>query len=137
MSGSESVDTRPRAGFSLIELVMSVIVLAFGVVGLATTTLFITRQLTVAEVTTARAVATRSVMERIRATPYDSLDVGGDTIGAMVVSWTATVNTATVQDKAVRIVTVGPGLVSISEGQSAPMMSSAVADTVTYKVLKP
>ena len=82
MSGSQRVDTRPRAGFSLIELVMSVLVLAFGVMGLATTTLFITRQLTVAEITTARAVATHSVMERIRATPYDLIGPGGDTSGS-------------------------------------------------------
>lgn len=137
MTGSKAGDTRAKAGFSLVELVMALVVLAFGVVGLATTTLSITRQLTLAEVTTARVTALQSVIERIRATPYDSLSVGGDTIGAMVVSWTATVNTATVQDKAVRIVTVGPGLVSISEGQSAPMMSSAVADTVVYRVLRP
>ena len=46
----QSRDTRPRGGFSIIELVMALIVLAFGVVGLATTTLFITRQLTLAGV---------------------------------------------------------------------------------------
>jgi prepilin-type N-terminal cleavage/methylation domain-containing protein len=135
MTGSKTGETRAKAGFSLIELVMALVVLAFGVLGLATTTLSITRQLTLAEVTTARVTALRSVMEHIRATPYDSLDVGGDTIGAMVVSWTATTNTP--QDKAVRIVTLGPGLVSISEDQSTPMLSSAVADTVVYRVLKP
>jgi Tfp pilus assembly protein PilV len=135
MFKSETRDARGEAGFSLVELVMALIVLSFGVVGLATTTLFITRELTLAEVTTARAIAIQSVMENIRATPYDSLDSGGDTIGAMVVSWTATVNTA--QDKAVRIVTVGPGLASISAGQSTSFMSNAVADTVVYRVLRP
>ncbi len=134
MSGSKAGDSRAEAGFSLVELVMSILVLAFGVVGLATTTLFVTRQLTLAEVTTARVTTIQSVMERIRATPYDSISAGGDTIGRLVVSWTPTVTTA--QTQAVRIVTVGPGLAPISEGQS-PMLSSAVADTVTYKVLKP
>jgi hypothetical protein len=114
---------------------MALIVLSFGVVGLATTTLFITRELTLAEVTTARAIGIQSVMENIRATPYDSLDAGGDTIGAMVISWTATDNTA--QDKAVRIVTVGPGLASISAGQPSSIMSNAVADTVVYRILRP
>jgi len=135
MSGSQSVDTRPRAGFSLIELVMSVIVLAFGVMGLATTTLFITRQLTMAEVTTARAAATHSVMERIRATPYALIGPGGDTIGPMVVSWTVTATTP--QTKTLDIVTIGPGRVSASQSQSAPMLSNSVADTLLYKVLKP
>ncbi len=113
---------------------MSVLVLAFGVVGLATTTLFITRELTLAEVTTVRATATRSAMERLRATPYSLIDSGGDTIGPMVVSWTVTATTA--QIKTLDIVTVGPGRVPASEGQAA-MMSNAVADTVTYKVLRP
>ena len=135
MFRSKATDTHAESGFSLVELVMALIVLSFGVVALATTTLFITRELTLAEVTTARVIAIQSVMENIRATPYDSLDAGEDTIGAMVVSWTATVSTA--QDKAVRIVTVGPGLASISQGESTSFLSNAVADTVVYRVLKP
>ncbi len=126
---------RPDAGFSLVELVMALFVLAFGVMGLATTTLFITRQLTLAEVTTARVAAIQSVMERIRATPYDSISEGQDTIGPLVVSWTPTVTTP--QTQAVRIVAVGPGRVSASESQSSPMLSNAVADTVLYRVLRP
>ena len=135
MPGPESGDTRRRAGSSLIELVMAVVVLAFGVVGLSTTTLFITHQLTLAEVTTARAAATRSAMERIRATPYDSIGPGGDTIGRMVVSWTVTATTP--QTTTLGVVTSGPGLASISGSQSASMLSSAVADTLIYTVLRP
>lgn len=135
MFGSELGKTRDEAGFSLVELVMAVVVLAFGVVGMATTTLFITRQLTLAEVTTARVTAIQSVMERIRTTPYDSICEGTDTMGAIVVSWSEMAHMA--QTKSVRIVTMGPGLVSMSEGQSTPMMSSTVADTVIYRMLKP
>ncbi len=135
MSGSKAGDnTRAEAGFSFVELVTSLFVLAFGVLGLATTTLFVTRQLTLAEVTTARVTTIQSVMERIRATPYDSIRAGGDTIRSLVVSWTPTV--VTTQTQVVRIVTVGPGLASISEGQP-PMLSNEIADTVNYKVLKP
>ena len=135
MSGPESGETRPRAGSSIIEMVMALIVLAFGVVGLATTTLFITRQVILAEVTTARSAATRSVMERIRATPYDLIDSGGDTIGPMVISWTVTATTP--QTTTLGIVTLGPGLTSISETQSTPVLSSSVVDTLVYKVLRP
>ncbi len=135
MCAPDAVETRAKAGFSLVELVMAIFVLAFGVLGLATTTLFVTRQLTLSEVTTARAVAIQSVMERIRSTPYDSIGAGGDNIGPMVVSWSVTATTA--QTKAVRIVTVGPGLASISEGQSIPMLSNAVADTLLFRVLRP
>jgi prepilin-type N-terminal cleavage/methylation domain-containing protein len=135
MSRPESIDRARRAGFSLIELIMSVLVLAFGVVGLATTTLFITRELTIAEVTTIRATATRSVMERLRATPYGSIASGGDTIGPMVVSWTVTATTP--QTTTLDIVTLGPGRVSASASGSAPMLSGSVADTLLFKVLKP
>ncbi len=135
MRSPESRETRRRAGFSLIELVMSLVVLAFGVVGLATTSLFITRQLTLAEITTARATATRSAMERIRATPYDSIGPGADTTGAMVVTWTVTATTS--QTTSLDLVTLGPGLASISEDRPTPTLSSAVADTLSYTVLKP
>ena len=135
MFGSGLGKTRNQAGFSLVELVMAVVVLSFGVVGLASTTLFITRQLTLAEVTTARVTAIQSVMERIRTIPYDSICEGTDTMGAIIVSWSETAHMA--QTKAIRIVTMGPGLVSMSGGQSIPMMSSTVADTVIYRMLKP
>ncbi len=135
MSGPESGDTRPRAGFSIIELVMALIVLAFGVVGLATTTLFITRQLTLAEVTTARANAARSVMERIHATPIDLIAPGADSIGSMAVSWTVT--DVRPQVTTLGIVILGPGLASVSGGQSTPTLSSGVADTLVYQVLNP
>jgi len=135
MMATDLGKTRTCAGFSLVELVMALFVLTFGVLGLATTTLFITRQLTLAEVTTARAAAVQSVMERIRATPFDSINTGGDTIGPMAVSWSVTATTA--QTKSVRIVTLGPGQVSVSGGQSIPMLSSGVADTFTYRVLRP
>ena len=135
MSGPESRDTRSRAAFSLIELVMSLVVLAFGVVGLATTSLLITRQLTLAEVTTARAAATRSAMERIRATPFASIGPGNDTTGAMVVTWS--VSATTPQTITLDVVTVGPGLSPISESQPTPFLSSAVTDTLAYTVLRP
>ena len=124
-----------EAGFSLVELIMAVIVLAFGVVGLATTTLFITRQLTLAEVTTARASAIQSVMEGIRATPYDSLDAGGETIGPLTVTWTAT--TATAQTKVVQLVAVGPGLAAGSASGPSPTLINDAADTVVYRILRP
>ena len=114
---------------------MSLVVLALGVVGLATTSLFVTRQLTLAEVTTARAAATRSAMERIRAIPFDSIGPGNDTTGAMVVTWTVSATTS--QTVTLDVVTLGPGLATISEGQSTPFLSNAVADTLAYTVLRP
>ena len=135
MSSLHRRGPRADAGFSLVELIMALFVLAFGVLGLATTTLSVTRQLTLAEVTTARVAAIQSAMERIRATPYDSISEGADTIGPLVLSWTPTVTTP--QTTSVRIVAVGPGLASISPSFSTPTLSSTVADTIVYRVLRP
>ena len=135
MSPLEKGDDRARGGFSLVELVMALIVLAFGVLGLATTTLLITRELTLAQATTVRTAALQSVIERIRATPYDSVNAGADTIGPTTVSWTTSATTA--QSKSVSIVSVGPGLASASASQPTLMLSNSVADTILYVVLRP
>ncbi len=82
-----------------------------------------------------RVAAVQSVMERIRATPYDSISEGGDTIGPLVVTWAPIVTTP--QTTAIRIVSVGPGLASISDGVPTPTLSSVVADTIIYRVLRP
>lgn len=124
---------RTDAGFSLVELIMAVVVLALGVVGLAGTTLNIMRQLTLAEATTARAAAHQSVIERMRALPFDSLAAGSDTIGPFTVSWTVVGSTG--QTRSLRIVTVGPGQTFASGGSL--MLSSSVADTLTYRALRP
>ena len=77
MCTPDAVETRAKAGFSLVELIMAIFVLAFGVLGLATTTLFVTRQLTLSEVTTARAVAIQSVMGAHPLNPLQLYQRGG------------------------------------------------------------
>ena len=134
MFGFEAGDVRGRAGFSLLELVVALLVLAFGVLGMATTTLLVTRELTLAEVTTVRTAAIQSVTERIRATPFDSIDTGADTIGPVVVSWSSTSTSS--QAKTVSIEVVGPGLIR-GEGQQGLMLSDGVTDTIPYTVLRP
>ena len=113
---------------------MALVVLAFGVLGMASTTLLVTRELTLAEIKTVRTAAVHSVMERIRATPFDSIDAGADTIGPVVVTWTSTSTSG--QLKEVSIVSVGPGLVR-GAGQQGLMLSDGVTDTIAYKVLRP
>lgn len=128
-------EPRTDSGFSLVELVVSVFILAIGVLGMASTTMFITRQLTLAEANTARVTAIQSAMERIQATPYNSISSGQDTVGPIVVSWS--VSSINNNSTTMQVVTVGPGLMSISAGQATPIMSRSVADTVTYNVLNP
>jgi prepilin-type N-terminal cleavage/methylation domain-containing protein len=127
--------TRGNAGFTLLELIMALTVLTFGVLGLASTTLIVTRELTVAETTTERTAVLQSVMERIRATPYNLISSGSDTIGPMMVSWTSTATSG--QTTVVEIVSVGPGLAPASVEGQPPALSGSVTDTILYTVLRP
>lgn len=120
-----------NAGFSLVEVVVALVILAVGVLGLAGTTAVVVRQVTLADVTTERAQALRTVVERLRATPYDALGAGSDTLGHFTAEWTVT---DLGQSKMLRIVTSGPGLVS---GEGMPQLGTAVSDTLVYRILEP
>jgi len=119
-----------RAGFSIIEVLLAMVILAFGALGMAGTTLVMIKQTTLSDVTTDRAVALQTTIERIRALPFDSVEAGQDSVGAYQLSWT-------VSDgrhwKSVEIVTTGPGLSSVS---GYPALTPSVQDTFSYWVLR-
>ncbi len=116
-----------RGGFTLVELLVAVVVLTFGLLAFAGTTVVLIRQVTLAGLATERATAVQSVVERLRALPYDSVGSGSDSLGAFRVSWTSTTLGAT---KEVRVVTLGPG----ARGQT---LSPGVADTFSTRILEP
>jgi prepilin-type N-terminal cleavage/methylation domain-containing protein len=119
-----------RAGFSIIEVLLAIMILAFGALGMAGTTLVMVKQTTLSDVTTDRAAALQSTIERIRALPFDSLTTGSDSVGDFDVSWT-------INDgrhwKAVEIITTGPGL---SSEAGYPALVPSVKDTLNYWVLR-
>lgn len=117
-----------RAGFSLVEIVIAVIVLAFGVLGLAGTTIWIVRQTTLGEVTMERTVALQTSIERLRAADYDELVNGSATEGRFTVSWSVSTGN---RSKLVEFVTTGPGLGSGASGP--PQLQQVVADTFVYR----
>ena len=126
-------DTRTDSGFSLVESVTAVFILALGVLGMTATTTFITGRVSLAEVSTERLVAIQSAMERIRATPYDSISPGADTMGPIVIRWrVVSTNSDT---KVLEILAIGPG--PASDSQPIPVMSNFVVDTFAYAVLEP
>lgn len=120
-----------RAGFTLVEVMVALVILATGILGLAATTMYVVRQTTFGELTTERAAAMQSVLEQLRAMDYDSVDSGSDSVGAFTVNWTTTNSS---RSKLVTIVTVGPGLRS---NGGAPALSPAVADTFIYRIIQP
>ena len=123
-----------RGGFSLVELVIAIVILAVGVLGLAGTTAFVVRQVTLADVNTERSAALQSVVERIRSTAYTSVGTGSQTIGSFSVVWS--ISDSTVATKTVRVITTGPGL-RRDTAATVPTLGASVQDTFNVIVLRP
>ena len=118
-------------GFTLLEVVMSMMILTYGVLGLAGTTLNVVRQVHIAEMNTDRAAVVQSVIERVRAESFDTYRSSSDTAGAYTVKWETWAENS--RAKGLRVVTTGPGLVS----NGGPVMIAALAkDTVEYRLVR-
>ena len=121
-----------RAGFTMVEVIAAIVILAVGVLGLAGTTAYVVRQVTLANVMTERSVGLQTVIEKVQAMPYDSVGSGTDTVGKFVVTWSSATETAA--SKLVTIITTGPGL-QTSAGNPFPALGPNVADTFVYRVI--
>lgn len=119
-----------RAGFSMVEVIIAMIVLAVGVLGLAGTTAYVVRQITLSDLMTERAAAFQTVVDRLQSLPFDDVAAGSDSVGIFAVSWNAVLDGP--QNKIVTIVTVGPGLGS----GTPPVNNPQVADTFQFRVLR-
>ena len=120
-----------RGGFTIVEVIVAVIVLAIGVVSMASTTIYVIRQVTLADLTTKRSFALQQTLESLRATGYDNLAAGSDSVGVFQVDWTVSVDSRSTE---VTVITTGPGLTSV---EGYPMLAGGVADTFTYRVIRP
>ena len=77
-----------RAGFSLVELVVAIIILTVGLLGLAAGTGYVIRSSEMGRVDTERAQARQSAVELIRARDFDSFATTDNVeIGRYDVSW--------------------------------------------------
>jgi len=121
-----------RAGFTMVEVIIAIVILAVGVLGLAGTTGYIVRQVTLADLMTERAVAQQSVIEEVQAAPFASITSGADSVGSFAVKWSSTVET--IQSRLVTVVTVGPGLANAGSSPS-PVFVPNVADTFVFRVI--
>jgi prepilin-type N-terminal cleavage/methylation domain-containing protein len=121
-----------KDGFTLIEVMVSMVILVFGVLALGGTTMYVMRQVRVSDLWTERVAAVQSVVERVKAQPYDTVAAGVDTLGAFSIEWRSWTEGA--RSKGVEVVSTGPGLVSTASG---PMIKPSVADTFYYQVVRP
>jgi prepilin-type N-terminal cleavage/methylation domain-containing protein len=130
--GVESASpTCGQAGFTIVEVIVAIIILATGLLGLAGTSVLIIRQTTLADLSSDRSVALQSTIEKIRATPFDSVQAGSESSDLFDVAWSVTDGG---RWKNVDIVTKGPGL-STSEG--FPMIDPSVVDTFSFRIISP
>jgi Tfp pilus assembly protein PilV len=135
MAAVERVTGRAEAGagFTIVELVIAVIVLAIGMLGMAGTTALVVRQVTLADVNTERAAAVQAVIERLRATSTGSISTGTQTVGSYTVAWSVT--DSSTYSRTVRVISTGPGLRK-QTGGGIPSLSASVADTFKFVKLK-
>ena len=116
----------------MVEVIIAIVVLAVGVLGMAGTTAYIVRQVTLADVMTERSVALQTIIERIQSIPFTSVGSGSDTVGVYEIAWTSLSESST--SKLVTLVTRGPGLTT-SPGNPFPFLGPNVADTFQYRVI--
>jgi prepilin-type N-terminal cleavage/methylation domain-containing protein len=128
--GRADVERSPTAGFSMVEVIIAIVILAIGVLGLAGTTAYIVRNVTLSDLMTERSAAFQTVVDQLQSLPFDSVGSGTDSIGVFAVRWTSTLDGP--QNKVVTIITVGPGLARSPVPSNDPQQ----ADTFEFRVLR-
>jgi Tfp pilus assembly protein PilV len=116
----------------VVEVLVAVVILAFGLLGVGGVTVVMIRQIEAADLATERSAALQSTIEQLRSLPYESVVTGSDSAGAYRVSWTVV---AAPEWKTVEIITLGPGLRSSETGPA--MLALAVPDTFTFSIVRP
>jgi hypothetical protein len=114
----------------MVEVIIAIIVLVIGVVGLAGTTAYIVRQVTLGDLMTERSAAFQTIIDRLQSLPFDSVGSGVDSVGVFDIRWTSVLDGP--QNKIVTMVTVGPGL----GGALVPTNDPQAVDTFQFRVLR-
>ena len=79
-----------RAGFTLVELLVAMMIFAVGMLGLAATAGSVTKMMGGAKRQTIAATVAQSRLEKIRSSPCTTLLSGSDTVRGVVSAWTIT-----------------------------------------------
>jgi len=85
----------PRRGFTLIEMIIAIIVMAVGIMGLAGTASYVATQMGGANAQTIAAGLATKVSDSLSARRCASLVSGTQTVRGVVVTWTVTDSTRT------------------------------------------
>jgi prepilin-type N-terminal cleavage/methylation domain-containing protein len=135
-AGADGGQGARQGGFTMVEVIIAIVILAFGLLGMAGATGVLVRQITLSDVAGKRNAAQQTVIERLRAADWENLSTtyqtGTETIGPFQVSWTVTAPSN--QWGVLEVITTGPGLGRGTGG--FPMLTDNVADTFTYRILR-
>jgi len=113
-------------GFSLVEVVIAVVILAFGVLAMAASTAYMTTQVRGSDLSTERAMILQRTVETLRSRPFDRVISATERVGSFDIATTVT----DINDrlKGVQVVITGPAVASGSA------RSATVADTFTFRI---
>ena len=108
------MSARSKDGFTIVEVLIAIVILAVGMLALATTSIFATTQVKIADMKTERSLAVQEVVEQLRAGPFTSVVnrafSNGTTAGSYRVWWTVTPINGNL--RRVDVFTRGPGYIS-------------------------
>lgn len=115
-----------REGFSLVEVIVSMMILSVGILAMGSSTGYVLSQVRLAGFMTERNVAVREVSEQLRAIDWSNLESECSSNTFTVGDYTVTCTTEqqAVHLMKVNLVSVGPGYVS---GDMAPEVSDTTA----------
>lgn len=105
------MSVRQQGGFSIVEVLIAIVILAVGMLALATTSIYATTQVRVADLKTERSLAAQEFIEQLRAGPWTSVttrpQASAVRTGSYDVWWTVTNLNASL--RRVDVITRGPG----------------------------
>ena len=120
-----------NGGFSLVEIIIAIMVLSFGMLAMAASTGYVAAQMRSSVWDTQRNLAKQQVTEQLRATSWTGLttQTSPQAVGRYAVRWNVTaINNAT---RSVQVITSGP---AYRAGRGS---SSTVVDTTSITIVKP
>jgi prepilin-type N-terminal cleavage/methylation domain-containing protein len=123
-----------RDGFSLVEVIVAMIILSVGILTMGASTGYVLNQIRAAEFRTDRMTAVHHVAERLRAVPWDDLEMecgfGPFSADDYTVACSVALAPGTINLKQIQLISTGPGFTG---GRLVP----AVTDTMLIALAKP
>jgi prepilin-type N-terminal cleavage/methylation domain-containing protein len=125
------VQNSNNGGFSLVEVVIAIVILSFGLLAMAASTGYVATQLRSTSFDTQRNLARQQVIEQLRSTIFANLatNTTGQTVGRYTVRWNVTALNSS--QRSVQVITAGPAY------RSGRGSRTTVTDTATITVLSP